>query len=533
MKSNNKKGFFNWGSDLKRDIPAALVVFLVALPLCLGIALASGAPPLSGIIAGIAGGIVVTFFSNSALGVSGPAAGLVTIVAGAITYFQGFAGEEGGFELFLVAVVLAGVIQVILGLVKLGNMVGFFPGAVINGMLAGIGLIITLKQIPHAFGYDKDYEGDIDFDQADGKNTFTEIFDMHDAITQSPTLVFIFGLLITLLWSRKFMQKQSFTKIISAPLMIVVLGAVFVAAVEGTSMAVSSSHLVTLPEISGLGDVFYMFPNFDALQDSKVYTAAITLAVVASLETLLCLDAADRLDPEMRRSNPNQELLAQGAGNLVSGFLGGLPVTQVIVRSSANAQNGAKSKLSAFLHGWLLLLSVLLIPSLMNYIPLASLAAVLIVIGMKLSKPSLYRDYWQRGWMQFVPFIATIGGILFSDLLTGIGIGFAIALLITIFLNEVKSFGHLIAMIRGGKLEKREDKHGRVEDVIVLSERISFISKAGLRSLVQKIDGDRVMIDFENVIHIDNDGQEVVGEIEYQLEQQGKHVHKHGGALIK
>lgn len=329
------------------------------------------------------------------------------------------------------------------------------------------------------------------------------------------------------------MKKQSFTKIISAPLMIVVLGAVFVAAVEGTSMAVSSSHLVTLPKISGLGDVFYMFPNFDALQDSKVYTAAITLAVVASLETLLCLDAADRLDPEMRRSNPNQELLAQGAGNLVSGFLGGLPVTQVIVRSSANAQNGAKSKLSAFMHGWLLLLSVLLIPSLMNYIPLASLAAVLIVIGMKLSKPSLYRDYWQRGWMQFVPFIATIAGILFSDLLTGIGIGFAIALLITIFLNEVKSFGHLIAMIRGGKLEKREDKHGRVEDVIVLSERISFISKAGLRSLVQKIDGDRVMIDFENVIHIDNDGQEVVGEIEYQLEQQGKHVHKHGGALIK
>ena len=359
VKMNSSNPFNN----LKSDLPSSVVVFFVALPLCLGISVASGADPISGLIAGIVGGIVVTLFSGSAMGVSGPAAGLVAIVFGAIQYFEGI-DEEKGFQMFLVAVVLAGVFQIILGFAKLGKLIAFFPGAVIRGMLAAIGIIIILKQIPHAFGYDNDYEGDLTFAQTSGENTLTPLSKVligEDAITLGPTIIFIIGILITLIWSLNFIKKQTWSTIISAPLLIVVSGALMVLGMEGGFLNVEKSHLVDLGGIDGISDVFRYTPDFSVLTDPRVYFFAITLAIVASLESLLCMEATDKMDPEVRHSPPNKELIAQGVGNLVAGLIGGIPVTQVIVRSSANLQSGAKSKLSAFLHGWWLLLSVLLI----------------------------------------------------------------------------------------------------------------------------------------------------------------------------
>ena len=519
--------------DPRKDIPAAIVVFLVALPLCLGIALASKAPPLSGIIAGIAGGIVVTVISGSSLGVSGPAAGLVTIVAGGILYFQELAGEEGGFRLFLCAVIVAGVLQLIMGVIKLGKLVSFFPGSVIRGMLAGIGITIVLKQIPHAFGYDSDFEGDINFNQQDGENTFTEITNHLDAIATGPTIVFGVAVLITLLWGLKFMKKSTITNIISAPLVIVVSGALMVYFFAGSDIEITSIHLVDIPEINGIGDVFSTSPDFDAFSDIRVYTIGGTLALVASLESLLCMEATDKMDPLMRHSPPNRELIAQGAGNIVSGFLGGLPVTQVIVRSSANIQNGGKSRLSAFVHGWLLLFSVLLLTDVIGYIPLAALAAVLIVVGLKLAKPSMFKDYYQRGWHQFIPFIVTIVIIVRFDLLKGIAAGFVISLIFTLIRNEVKSFGDIVQMFRPGEITQEEDEKGRKESVIRLKGRVSFLGKAQIRDLADRAELDRIRIDLKDVMHIDSDAQDVIGEIEDRFEKNGRHVHKSGSALIK
>ena len=554
--SKNRILSFNY---LKNDIPASLVVFLVALPLCLGISVASGADPISGLIAGIVGGIVVTLFSGSALGVSGPAAGLVAIVIGAIHYFQGIAKtewlqanpgldisqgdiwiEETGFQMFLVAVVLSGLFQVVLGLAKLGKLIAFFPGAVIRGMLAAIGVIIILKQIPHAFGYDKDYEGDMAFDQADGGNTFTEIgnvfhslFTSSEAIAYGPSIIFIIGILITLFWGLKFIKNSSWATIISAPLVIVVSGAIMVLAMEGGEFNVDQNHLVDLGGIEGIGDVFRYTPDFSVLTDPRVYVFAITLAIVGSLESLLCMEATDKMDPEVRHSPPNQELVAQGIGNLVSGFLGGIPVTQVIVRSSANLQAGAKSKLSSFLHGWWLLLSVLLIPGAMEHVPLSALAAILIIVGLKLARPSMFIDYYRRGWSQFVPFMVTLLAIIFTDLLIGIGVGFAVSLLITIYKNEVRSFKHIRQMIFAGTITEKDNQDGSKYSVITLTERISFLSRAKMRDFALKVKNDKVVLDLKGIIHVDGDGQEAISEIEERLQKMGKKVKKRGSALIK
>lgn len=556
--SNSKNRILNF-NYLKNDIPASLVVFLVALPLCMGISVASGADPISGLIAGIVGGIVVTLFSGSALGVSGPAAGLVAIVIGAIHYFQGIAKtewlqanpgldisqgdiwiEETGFQMFLVAVVLSGLFQVVLGLAKLGKLIAFFPGAVIRGMLAAIGVIIILKQIPHAFGYDKDYEGDMAFDQADGGNTFTEIgnvfhslFTSSEAIAYGPSIIFIIGILITLFWGLKFIKNSSWATIISAPLVIVVSGAIMVLAMEGGEFNVDQNHLVDLGGIEGIGDVFRYTPDFSVLTDPRVYVFAITLAIVGSLESLLCMEATDKMDPEVRHSPPNQELVAQGIGNLVSGFLGGIPVTQVIVRSSANLQAGAKSKLSSFLHGWWLLLSVLLIPGAMEHVPLSALAAILIIVGLKLARPSMFIDYYRRGWSQFVPFMVTLLAIIFTDLLIGIGVGFAVSLLITIYKNEVRSFKHIRQMIFAGTITEKDNQDGSKYSVITLTERISFLSRAKMRDFALKVKNDKVVLDLKGIIHVDGDGQEAISEIEERLQKMGKKVKKRGSALIK
>lgn len=536
--SNSKNKIFNF-NHLKNDIPASIVVFLVALPLCLGISVASGADPISGLIAGIVGGIVVTLFSGSAMGVSGPAAGLVAIVFGAIQYFEGI-NEEKGFQMFLVAVVLAGVFQIILGLAKLGKLIAFFPGAVIRGMLAAIGVIIILKQIPHAFGYDKDYEGDLAFDQADGGNTFTEIgnvfhslFTSSEAISYGPTIIFIVGILITLIWGLKFVKNSSWATIISAPLVIVISGAIMVLGLEGGEFNIDQNHLVDLGGIEGIGDVFRYTPDFSVLTDPRVYVVAITLAIVASLESLLCMEATDKMDPEVRHSPPNKELIAQGVGNLVAGLIGGIPVTQVIVRSSANLQSGAKSKLSAFLHGWWLLLSVLLIPGAMEYVPLSALAAILIIIGLKLAKPSMFIDYYRRGWSQFVPFMVTLLVIIFTDLLIGIGVGFAVSLLISLYRNEVKSFKHIRQMIFAGTIAEKDNEDGTTDTIITLTERISFLSRANMRDFAAKVKNDKVILDLKRIIHVDGDGQEAISEIEERLQKMGKKVKKRGGAMIK
>ena len=556
--SNSKNKVFNF-NYLKNDVPASLVVFLVALPLCLGISVASGADPISGLIAGIVGGIVVTLFSGSAMGVSGPAAGLVAIVFGAIQYFQGVAEaewlqanslaagvelssegkiwiKETGFQMFLVAVVLAGLFQMSLGFAKLGKLIAFFPGAVIRGMLAAIGIIIILKQIPHAFGYDSDYEGDLTFAQTSGENTLTPLSKVligEDAITLGPTIIFIVGILITLIWSLNFIKKQTWSTIISAPLLIVVSGALMVLGMEGGFLNVEKSHLVDLGGIDGISDVFRYTPDFSVLTDPRVYLFAITLAIVASLESLLCMEATDKMDPEVRHSPPNKELIAQGVGNLVAGLIGGIPVTQVIVRSSANLQSGAKSKLSAFLHGWWLLLSVLLIPGVMEYVPLSALAAILIVVGLKLAKPSMFVDYYRRGWSQFIPFMVTILAINFTDLLVGIGIGFATSLLITIYRNEVRSFKHIRQMLVAGNITEKDNEDGSKNSVITFNKRVSFLSRSSMRQFAEKANSDKVILDLKEIIHIDGDGQEAISEIEEQLEILGKKVKKRGGAMIK
>jgi len=556
--SNSKNKVFNF-NYLKNDVPASLVVFLVALPLCLGISVASGADPISGLIAGIVGGIVVTLFSGSAMGVSGPAAGLVAIVFGAIQYFQGVAEaewlqanslaagvelssegkiwiKETGFQMFLVAVVLAGLFQMSLGFAKLGKLIAFFPGAVIRGMLAAIGIIIILKQIPHAFGYDSDYEGDLTFAQTSGENTLTPLSKVligEDAITLGPTIIFIVGILITLIWSLNFIKKQTWSTIISAPLLIVVSGALMVLGMEGGFLNVEKSHLVDLGGIDGISDVFRYTPDFSVLTDPRVYLFAITLAIVASLESLLCMEATDKMDPEVRHSPPNKELIAQGVGNLVAGLIGGIPVTQVIVRSSANLQSGAKSKLSAFLHGWWLLLSVLLIPGVMEYVPLSALAAILIVVGLKLAKPSMFVDYYRRGWSQFIPFMVTILAINFTDLLVGIGIGFATSLLITIYRNEVRSFKHIRQMLVAGNITEKDNEDGSTNSVITFNKRVSFLSRSSMRQFAEKANSDKVILDLKEIIHIDGDGQEAISEIEEQLEILGKKVKKRGGAMIK
>ena len=402
---------------IKNDLPASIVVFFVALPLCLGIALASGAPLFSGLIAGIIGGIVVGGLSGSKIGVSGPAAGLAAIVLTAI-------GSLGGYENFLVAVVLGGVIQLIFGFLKAGIIGYYFPSSVIKGMLTGIGIIIILKQIPHFFGYDADPEGDFSFFQVDGENTFSEIFNAFNNISLGSTIIGLISLGILLLWSNVLSKKGKIFNLIQGPLVAVVAGIVyFFVTGSGSKFGVSAAHLVSVPVPDNLDSFLgqFSFPNFNAITNPEVWVVAFTIALVASLETLLCVEATDKLDPHKNVTPTNRELLAQGTGNVLSGLIGGLPITQVIVRSSANIQSGGRTKMSAIIHGFFLLISVILIPTLLNKIPLSVLAAILLIVGYKLAKPSVFVEMIQLGWKQWIPFTVTVVGIVFTDLLVGIG----------------------------------------------------------------------------------------------------------------
>jgi MFS superfamily sulfate permease-like transporter len=489
----------NLFANVKHDLPASLVVFLVAVPLCLGIALASGAPLFSGIIAGIIGGIVVGALSGSPLGVSGPAAGLAVIVIVAIEEMGGLAG--GGFEVFLLSVMFAGVIQLILGYAKAGIIGYYFPSSVIKGMLAGIGAIIILKQIPHAFGYDENPEGETAFLQPDGQNTFSELLNMMDFISVPAVIVTSVSLVILVVWDQPFMKKQSFSKLIQGPLIVVVFGILFNVFTQGTALAISAEHLVAIPVATNAYEITNLFrtPDFSAITNPLVYTTGITVAIVASLETLLCVEATDKLDPYKRITPTNQELKAQGIGNILSGLVGGLPITQVIVRSSANIQSGGRTKLAAILHGFLLLISALAIPFVLNLIPLASLAAILLIVGYKLAKPTLFQQMYKLGWTQFIPFTVTIVGIVFTDLLVGIGLGLVMAVFYILLNNFKRPFyfdpeNHL------------KDDEIRIE----LSEEVTFLNKAAILNTLKQLPEDsRVVIDASRTQTIDHDVIEI------------------------
>ena len=433
MESNSKA--LNPFQHLKSDIPASIIVFLVAMPLCLGIALASEAPLFTGLISGIIGGIVVGSLSGSPLGVSGPAAGLAVIVAGAIK-------DLGGFEIFLVAVVLAGILQIIMGFLKAGVIANYFPSSVVHGMLAGIGVLIFMKQIPHAFGYDKDPEGDMSFMQADGQNTLSELGHMLNYINWGAVIVTVVSLVILIAWETKTFNELTFTKYVKGPLVAVMTGIVLTMLFQSNpTLVLEGSHLVEIPIANSVDEFLkgFTFPDFNAaFTNINVYKTAVVIAVIASIETLLCVEASDQQDPLKRKTPVNQELKAQGVGNLICGLIGGLPVTQVIVRSSVNQQSGGKTKASAVIHGFLLLLSIILIPSLLNKIPLACLAAILFFVGFKLAKPALFIRMYKEGMDQFIPFVSTVIGIFFIDLLWGIGIGMVVALVMSYYNKSQK-----------------------------------------------------------------------------------------------
>ncbi len=487
----------NLFSNLKNDAPAGLVVFLVAVPLCLGIALASGAPLFSGIIAGMVGGIVVTIFSGSQVGVSGPAAGLAAIVLAGIQ-------DLGAFEIFLVAVVIAGIIQFVLGVLKAGIIGYYFPSAVIKGMLAGIGVIIILKQIPHAFGYDADPEGDLGFVQADGENTFSELINMVNFISPGALLIAAISMVILILWEQKFIKRFKITQVIQGPLVVVITGILLAIAFEGSSYSISSDHMVNIPvaeDLTGFVNQFTL-PDFSAITMSEVWVLGITIAIVASLETLLCVEATDKLDPQKRVTPTNRELRAQGLGNVVSGLIGGLPVTQVIVRSSANIQSGGKTKASALIHGILILISAMLIPNLLNKIPLASLAAILLVVGYKLAKPSLFKQMFASGYTQFIPFVVTVVAIVRIDLLVGIGIGMCVAI-----------FYILLNNMRNPYVMQETHDASKTHYRIVLAEMVTFLNKAQILKELNKVpDNVELLIDASKTTYIQHDVLEIIND---------------------
>lgn len=485
--------FNNIKSGISQNFAPGLVVFLVALPLCLGIALASGAPPLSGIIAGVIGGIVVGFISNSNISVSGPAAGLTAIIVSAIT-------ELGTFELFLTAGLIAGIIQLVLGFIRAGSISNYFPNNVIEGMLAGIGIIIVLKQIPHALGFDKDYEGNQElFSNGFNPSYFTELF---SSIHTGAIIVTLISIAILLTWENIASLKK--IKMLPGALVAVVVGILLnqLFITTGSSLAISSEHLVTLPVPQSVDDFknLITIPDFGGFANPQVWIVGATIAIVASIETLLCIEASDRLDVKRRITDTNLELKAQGIGNLISSIIGGLPMTSVVVRSSANANAGATSKISAIIHGVLLLVCVLSIPFILNLIPLATLAAVLILVGYKLAKPATFMHFWHNGKYQFIPFLATVLAVVFTDLLKGVGIGLLISI-IYILQGNMKRAYYL----------SREELNETDEFTIKLAEEVSFLNKAAIKKTIKNVKtGSKITIDASGTSYITTDVLELI-----------------------
>ncbi len=543
----------NLFANLKSDFASGLVVFLVALPLCLGIALASGAPPLAGIISGIVGGIVVGYLSQSHLSVSGPAAGLTAIVLTAIM-------DLGSFNAFLLAVLLAGILQLILGFIKAGTISNYFPNNVIEGMLAGIGVIIILKQIPHAFGYDPDFEGDESFIQADGQNTFSELFSVLDHVNFGSIIIAVLSLAILIVWNKVDFLKN--IKLVPAALVAVVvsilLNEFFIQ--SGSTLAIASEHLVNLPVPSTLSEFknIVVTPDFTAITNSKVWIVAITIAIVASIETLLCIEASDRMDTLKRYTDTNVELKAQGIGNIVSSLLGGLPMTSVVVRTSANHNAGAKSKMSSIIHGSLLLVSVLAIPFILNKIPLATLAAVLLMVGYKLAVPNIkhfahympkevnvlvislvvvliaisnskmnvivgiailsaiilayciykyltdvkFSQKVKRRQYLYFPFFATTIAVVFTDLLKGVALGMIISVIFVLKGN----------MKRAYSFRKEEYVDGDIIH-IDLAQEVSFLNKSAIKTTLSEIpENSKVVINASDTVYIAHDVLDLIKE---------------------
>jgi MFS superfamily sulfate permease-like transporter len=468
----------NLFANLKNDLPAGIVVFLVAVPLCLGIALASGAPFFSGMIAGIIGGIVIGFLSNSHLSVSGPAAGLAAIVLASIH-------QLGAFETFLLAVLIAGFIQLMLGFLKAGAIANYFPSSVIKGMLTAIGVIIILKQIPHAFGYDKNAEGDLKFIQIDGENTFSGLINSISKIDLGATMICLISLAILILWERPFFKKK--LRLLPGGLVAVTFAVLLneILLSTGSSLAIQNGHLVKVPVAASFNEFlgFFTLPDFSQWNNPQVY-----------------IEAVDKLDAEKRNTSPNRELVAQGIGNMTSGLIGGLPITSVIVRSSANVNAQAKSKMSTITHGFLLLICVSLIPTILNKIPLASLAAILLMTGYKLCNPALFKKMFGYGKYQWVPFVVTVVAIVFTDLLTGVGIGLGVSILALLYGNYKNSYFF------------HKEKHKEGEAILIhLSEEVSFLNKASIKLTLEHLpENSTVIIDAYDSQYIDHDVLELI-----------------------
>ena len=468
------------------DLLASLVVFLVALPLCLGIALASGAPLQAGLIAGVIGGIVAGSLSGSPLSIAGPAAGLTTIVIAAIA-------ELGSFEAFILAVLLAGVIQFVMGMVRAGSIGHFFPASVIKGMLAAIGLILILKQIPHAVGFDADFEGDESFFEEGGRNTFTTIMDAMGAFSGGAVIVSLLSMFLIFL-----LEQRSKIKLLPAPLIVVVLSILLNELFKAVlpSISIESKHLVDLPNFFTKEGSVFMYPDFSQLNNPVIYKVAFTIAIVASLETLLSIEACDKLDPYRRATPLNRELKAQGTANMLSGLLGGLPVTSVIVRSSANISAGAKTKASAITHGVILAASVLFLSAVLRLIPLSALAGILITIGYKLTPPKLYREMYEKGLSQFLPFITTVLAIVFTNLLAGVFVG----ILVSVFFILKTNFQEAIIMVGDGK-----------NYLLKFTKNVSFLNKSTIRSKFQLIpNNSSLLIDGTDAHFVDQDIKESI-----------------------
>lgn len=474
------------------DFPASIVVFLVALPLCLGIAMASNAPLFSGIIAGVIGGIVIGSLSASQLSVSGPAAGLTAIVSAAILKLP-------TFETFLLAVVICGALQMVLGFIKAGVVGDYIPNCVIKGMLAAIGLILILKQFPHLIGYDSNYLGDESFRQSNDENTFSGIANAFKNITPVALLIGALGLIFQFAWEKFTSSRKGSIKLIPAPLVVVLMGiAINEFFKNGSAYAIDPKHMVSIPMAQSANEFisFFTAPDFNGFLNKEVWIAGVTLALVASLETLLSIEAIDDLDPYQRVTNKERELKAQGIGNMISGLIGGLPITSVIVRSSANVNAGAKSKMSAIYHGILLLLFVALIPGLLNLIPKSALAAVLIYTGYKLAKPALFKAYYKKGWDQFFPFVITIAAILLTDLLIGVLIGIGVGLFFIIRSN----FKTSVFIV-----------HDHNKYLIRLRKDVSFLNKPIIKNKLEEIpENASVLIDTSRADFVDKDIVEVI-----------------------
>ena len=484
---------------IARDLIAGVVVFLVAVPLCLGIAHASGVPIVAGVLAGVIGGIVVGLLSGAHISVSGPAAGLTTIVLAQMS-------KLGSFEAFLLAVFLSGILQILFGALRAGLLANYFPNTVIKGLLAAIGVILIMKQVPHLVGHDPDFEGDMAFQQPDGENTFSELLIAFQRFLPGAAFIGISCLLLLIAWDRSRLKKSLFPAPLAAVLLGVLLNEVFKA--TGSSLAIAFSHLVQVPVLGddvGWDQIFH-FPDFSQWQNPAIYLAAVTIAIVASLETLLNIEATDKLDPYKRFAPQNRELFAQGVGNAVAGLVGGMPVTSVIVRSSVNASAGGVTKLATIVHGLLLAVSVFLLPEWLNKVPLSALAAILVVTGWKLASPKLFREMRAEGMAQFLPFILTLLAIVLTDLLVGILIGLGVSLLFILYSNLRRGF-HVV----------RESHVGGPVTRLVFANQVSFLNRAQLATTLAEFGrGDQVILDARTTDYIDPDILSVIKEFRDQ-----------------